>query len=824
MKILMRQTYICLLVIALLLSFCRIGMAGIDTSNVVEFLNSDSARKMHPSLVIERITSSLHDTALTRKFILKIDNEGFQQRNLGNYQKALFFHQTALTIAYRYNLLDLQARILNNLGVVYRRLDNYEPALHYHLQALKIAEMINSRRSIAIALNSIGNINYMMGKYDDALKYFLRGYIIEKESRSIRGMAINLNNIGNVYKSKGDTVNAIKLYKQSLQLNSKINDLKGIGICHNDIGTVYQAQGNKDLALNEFMKAYEYFKQTNDLRYIAEVTRNIGKSLLELNQTMRAGEFLKKSLEIARQLEAKWEEEASTRALAEYYHITGDNQNAYYYSIWAHQLRDKIDRETAQKNISNAQALYMLEKVEKEKDFFQNLSILTEQKLRREKQLRVITTSIVLIVLIAIIIILDFRKRYTRNLTEKNKQLQDARDELKNYSHKLENALDKAQAAARAKNIFLANISHEFRTPLNSIVGFSSLLKSRAQDEEQKEILDIILNSANNLIDLITELLNISAIETGQLKIKHKPVDLKQLLRETEKVFRMEAQQKSLDFALKISPTIPEFILSDEGRLRQVLFNLTGNAVKFTDKGSIEIEAWCEAFQNHSNKNLYIRVKDTGPGIPQEELESIFEPFFQGKSNLKESEGMGLGLSIVKKIVGMLGGEIKVESEIGKGSVFLLIFNNIKEAKIISKTSSEKEYFAPVNHKFIKALVVDDLEFNRMLIAKFLDDAGITALFASNGEEALEKAKLYRPAMAFVDIRMPGMDGFEFARRLRELPEASGMILIAVTASVFGTELDSLAKPPFDAYILKPVDYNSFQQLIRNYFPTYENN
>lgn len=190
---------------------------------------------------------------------------------------------------------------------------------------------------------------------------------------------------------------------------------------------------------------------------------------------------------------------------------------------------------------------------------------------------------------------------------------------------------------------------------------------------------------------------------------------------------------------------------------------------------------------------------------------------------------MGLGRSIVKKIVEMLGGEIEVDSEIGKGSVFLLVFNNIKEAKIINKSSTEKKYVSLVNNplvnnKSIQALVVDDLEFNRKLIAKFLGDVGITALFASNGKEALEKAKLYRPSVVFVDIRMPEMDGFELAHRLRELPEASGMILIAVTASVFGSELESLAKPPFDAYLLKPVDYNSFQQLIRNYFPTYEDN
>ncbi len=817
MRNIFRSLLYCLFIAGLQLFIVVDGLAVIDTAHVIALLNSDSAHRMHPSFVVGKIAESVTDTAMARQIILKIDEEGYQLRNLGNYQKALFFHQTALSLAYRFNLLDLQARIYNNLGVVYRRMDDYEPALHYHLLALKMAEMSGSKRSVAIALNSIGNINYMMGKYDMALKYFYRGYAMEKQDNRLRGMAINLNNIGNVYKSKGDTLMALKLYKQSLLLNEKVQDIKGMGICHNDLGMIYLAQGKVKLAEASFLKAYDYFKQTNDLRYIAEVSRNLGEALLKQKKLKEAGEYLLKSWNIARQLEAKWEEEASARALAEFYHLAGDHQNAYHYSTIAHLLRDKINMETAQKNISNAQAVYMLEKTEKEKEFYQNLSQLSSQKLKREKQLRIITSLIVFIGLLAVLLILYFRRRYTRRLKEKNRQLQEARDELKEYARKLEVALEKSEASARAKSIFLANISHEFRTPLNAIIGFSSLLRSRSDDKESMEMLDIVINSANNLIDLISDLLNISAIEAGQLELKQKSVNIKHLLRETESIFKLEAKQKSLEFILEISPEVPDFIISDEGRLRQVLFNLMGNALKFTEKGRIEIKAYCESLHGNGTKDFIIKIKDTGPGIPVEEQSQIFEPFFQGKLQPSDARGMGLGLSIVKKIMDMLGGTIELHSEVGKGSEFLLNFKNIREVKIIKEPAAVSSIETNNLTRGIQALVVDDLEVNRMLLARFLEDTGIDVLYASNGGEAIERAKLYRPAIAFIDIRMPGMDGFECARRLRQMPETRNTILIAVTASLFGKDLEALAGPPFDAYLLKPVEYNSFQRLVKNY-------
>ncbi len=794
----------------------KTSQASSDTTWVYNFLKSDSAFRMHPSLVSDKIAGHLHDTATAREIIIKIDNEGYRLRNLGIYQKSLFYHHLALSLAYRFNFVNLQARIYNNLGVLYRRMDDYEPALQYHLQALRLAELIGSKRSIAIALNSIGNINYMMGKYDVALKYFLRGYAMEKQDLQMRGMAINLNNIGNVYKSKGDTLLALRFYNQSLKLNEKIKDVKGIGICLNDIGMIYQSQGKISQALDYFLKAYQYFQQTNDIRFIAEVSRNIGKALQAKNRNAEAVEYLLNSYNIAKQIEAKWEEEASARALSQYCHEVGEDKKAYQFAQIAHQLRDKIDREHAQKNISNAQAVFKLEKTEKEKEFYQNLSHLTALKLKREKQIRIIFFLIILLGLLAMGLILFFRRRYTRRLRDKNEQLEEARDELKKYAQKLELALEKAEASVRAKNVFLANISHEFRTPLNAIVGFSSLLRSRSHEKETIEMLEIIIHSAYNLIDLITDLLNISAIEVGQLEIKEKPVDIKLLLKETENVFKLEAQQKAIGFTLDISPSVPDFILSDEGKLRQVLFNLVGNAVKFTKSGKVEIKAWCEVSKEGTNKDLLICIKDTGPGIAPEEQSRIFEPFYQGNIHENDLNGKGLGLSIVKKILDKMGGKITVNSALGKGSEFIISFCNVQEAKVLKSSLEENYHEHNEMTRKLQALVVDDLEINRMLIAKFLEDSDIEPIFASSGREAIQKAQSHRPAFAFIDIRMPGMDGFECAQKIRQLPENKGIKLIAVTASVLGKDMDALSNPPFDAFILKPIEYNSFQRMIKN--------
>lgn len=814
-----------LIVFSVLLEVHTSTATAIDTSNVIAFLRSDSAHRMHPSVMVNEIASGIADTATARLLILKIDEEGYRLRNLGNYHQALFFHQTALSLAYRFNLLDLQARIYNNIGVVYRRMDDYEPALHYHLQALRLAEMTGARRSRAIALNSIGNINYMMAKYDLALKYFLRAYSIEKQDNRLRGMAINLNNIGNVYKARGDTLMAFRLYNQSLKINQQIGDIKGIGICHNDIGMLHMARGMFQEALESFQKAYDYFIQTNDLRFIAEVSRNLGLALVKRGKLTEARDFLEKSVSLAHRIEAEWEEEASLKALAEYFHAAGNEVEAYRMLNRAYQLRDKIDKDNAAKNVSNVQAVFMLEQSEKEKEYYQKLSRLSEQKLHREKQLRIIASLIILLGVITIGIVYFIRRRYTRTLKEKNKQLQVARDELKEYSHKLEEALEKAEASARAKSVFLANISHEFRTPLNAITGFASLLKAQTKGEEEKKLLDIIIHSSNNLLDLVTDILNISAIEAGKLEIREKPVNIRQVLRETESVFKLWSQQKSIGFELDISPSIPEFILTDEGRLRQVIYNLTGNAVKFTNQGQVKVSAWCEKKSERAPSTLIISIKDTGPGISPEEQERIFEPFFQGHFHGGESSGVGLGLSIARRIMEMMGGEILVDSKPGQGSEFSLIFRDVKVVKVLKEEFAiEKIQASRPLAKGIKAMIVDDLEVNRLLLARFLENTGIDVIHASSGNEALVMAKIYRPSLAFIDIRMPGMDGFECARQLRLQPETSAMTLIAVTASVFGKELDDLSKPPFNAYLLKPVEYNSFIRLIETFIQSQDGN
>lgn len=814
-----------LIVFSVLLEVHSSTATVFDTSNIISFLISDSARRMHPSVMINEVASGIADTSNARLLILKIDDEGYRLRNLGNYHQALFFHQTALSLAYRFNLLDLQARIYNNIGVVYRRMDDYEPALHYHLQALRLAELAGARRSRAIALNSIGNINYMMGKYDLALKYFLRAYSIEKQDNRLRGMAINLNNIGNVYKARGDTLMAFRLYNQSLKINQQIGDIKGIGICHNDIGMLHMARGMFQEALESFQKAYDYFIQTNDLRFIAEVSRNLGLALVKRGKLTEARGFLEKSVSLAHRIEADWEEEASLKALAEYYHATGNKAEAYKLLNRAYQLRDKIDKDNAAKNVSNVQAVFMLEQSEKEKEYYQKLSRLSEQKFHREKQLRIITSLIVLLGVITIGIVYFIRRRYTRTLKVKNKQLQVARDELREYSHKLEEALEKAEASARAKSVFLANISHEFRTPLNAITGFASLLKAQIKNEEENKLLDIIIHSSNNLLDLVTDILNISAIEAGKLEIREKPVNIRQVLHETESVFKLWSQQKSIGFELDISPLIPEFIMTDEGRLRQVIYNLTGNAVKFTKHGQVKVSAWCEKETERDSSTLIISIKDTGPGILPEEQERIFEPFFQGQFHGGESSGVGLGLSIVRRIMEMMGGQIQLDSKPGQGSEFRLIFRNVKVVRVIKEDFAiENQKATPPIAKGMKALVVDDMEVNRLLIARFLEDTGIEVIHATNGHEALELAILFRPFIAFIDIRMPGMDGFECARQLRLQPETSNMALIAVTASVFGKELENLSKPPFNAYLLKPVEYNSFIRLIETFIHSQNGN
>ncbi|MBE9010288.1 response regulator [Pseudanabaenaceae cyanobacterium LEGE 13415] len=344
-------------------------------------------------------------------------------------------------------------------------------------------------------------------------------------------------------------------------------------------------------------------------------------------------------------------------------------------------------------------------------------------------------------------------------------------------------SVEAAEAANRAKSMFLSNMSHELRTPLNVILGFSQLLlRGGSLTTQQKEYLDTINRGGEHLLTLINDVLEMSKIEAGRVTLTSIDVDLHKLLHWVQQMFQMKAQSKGLQLLLQIAPDVPRFIHTDESKLRQVLVNLVGNAVKFTERGAIALRA------KLSDTLLQFEVEDTGAGIAPDDLSRLFQPFVQTESGQKAHEGTGLGLAISQKFVNLMGGEITVSSTVGMGTLFrfsiqLSIANSTPQSTTISRQTVVD--LAP-DQPIYRILIVEDKAENRQVLRELLTSVGFEVQEAVNGLEAIELWERWQPHLIWMDIRMPVMDGYEATQRIRAASNRKNLpIIIAVTGSVF---------------------------------------
>ncbi|WP_051249681.1 ATP-binding protein [Maridesulfovibrio zosterae] len=387
----------------------------------------------------------------------------------------------------------------------------------------------------------------------------------------------------------------------------------------------------------------------------------------------------------------------------------------------------------------------------------------------------------------------------------------------KHSENKLLEAKEVAEQANAAKNDFLANISHEVRTPLNGVLGMLQLLQTTNLNKEQNEYVDIGLRSSQSLMRVLEDLLDFSKIEAGKLDIYEKPFEVSELLKQCIDLLKVQADEKGIELSGQISTETQDIYLGDVGRLRQILFNLIGNAIKFTDSGSINIDIYSLPHRDTSKERLFFVVKDTGVGIPDDKIADIFESFTQvDGSRTRKYQGVGLGLSIVKRLVLLMNGSMNIESEPGIGTTVLIC---VQVGRNVSQVVVEfEEGESSAKPRNLNLLLVEDERVNRIMAKKILEKMGHRVTCAENGQQCLNMITKDSYDAVLMDIQMPVLTGIEASRIIRTSPEyadVSSTPIVALTAHATKSDMDAAFDVGMNEYITKPFDKSVLEDVLQ---------
>ena len=702
--------------------------------------------------------------------------------------------------------------VLYWLGVLYNALDDEEKTLKYYFDSRAIKEEIRDIRGLSHSNLSLGALHWQKGNYEKAMDYYrqsLEGYQSLGDKSSVARI---YNNMGLVYEDWKKLDSALVYHKKSLELHSELNSVIGLIRSYSNLGEAYLLLKDYDRAIANYLKAKSYSEASEQQRSLAYIFDKLAEVYLNTNELDSAAIYLDRSLQHGNQKDEYFGLRRTYYNLSRLEKKRGNFEKALEYFELHKQIADSLARTQKDKELAEVQAKYDTEKQEKE--------IINLQK---ENEKRTLWRNVFAVGTLATLGFALLLFQFFRYRNKKNKELLVTEEAQRQELEKLD----------KLKSRFFSNISHEFRTPLTLILGPLDKIRRNVDDSLQPTV-DIIERNGNRLLKLINQLLDLSKIESGRVALKVALIDVVPLLKGWVTSFDSLADAKGIKLSFT-SEKESHFLYLDLEKMEEVVINLLSNAFKYTpDSGRITVDV----LEKNSNEKKYlsISVSDTGTGIPEQELEHIFDRFYQASNaDSEDVTGTGIGLSLIKELVELHKGSVKVKSEVGKGSAFEVLFplgkEHLNEDEIVGisqtkKIVKEQEPVAPVPEVEIAreteqdetlpiVLMIEDNLDLRNYIGEILSES-YHVLEAVNGKEGVAMAIEHTPDIVLSDLMMPKMDGLQVCKTLKKDMRTSHIPIILLTAKSSKEDKIEGLKSLADDYLTKPFDTEELLIRLKN--------
>lgn len=691
----------------------------------------------------------------------------------------------------------------SNLSDSHVKANKYKHALNYTQKAIHYSIKNNDSESHAIQTSNLGKLYYDVKKYDDAIKSYTKSLSLSKYFKLNSTQAITHYFLGMCYMQKKEFNKASSSFQKAESIYNSLKITVASDLIQLQKGIIYQSKEKFDIAANIFNEIIAKPDSQVNLECKAGALYQIGTIEMMANRNNLALNYFNKALALNSKTSNFEQKSSILLALSNVYEKMLDENNAYSYLKQHANLIESI-------SISDNEKLDVddYEKF-KESERKKELKQISEEAKQREKTNKFSKLiSILAIALISILSLLSL-SLYKNNIirTQSNKLLEEKNKELIL-------AKERVEKASQARSEFLSTVSHELRTPLNAINGITHLLLKENPKKSQMHYLESLQFSGNYLTKFINDILEINKIESSKSQIENINFNLKLLLENIQNSLKELANINNNEFIFNIDSNIPNYIIGDPTKLSQVLMNLINNALKFTHNGEVIVTASLLTLVE-KNATISFEIKDNGIGIPEDKLVTIFDSFSQGSIDInRKYGGTGLGLTIVKKIVELLGGKINLESTVNEGSIFTfeLPMKVAKKPREIRTNKKETITKCLIDKKI---LVVEDNKINQMITDKMLKNKGIQCEIIDNGEEAIELCRNNNFDLILMDVHLPGINGTIATQQIREYDNTTP--IIALTAISLNENREMLLSFGMNDVITKPFNPEDFYKIIEKY-------